>query len=406
MTVAGSLDSARSGVPVAVARQPILDRAEEVRGYELLYRPAGAAALGPEGATSNVIVRALADIGLDALVGELKAWVNVTREFLLEVRELPLPPERTVIELLEGQEVDDELLAVLGELRGAGFRVALDDFRFDPGWEQLVLHADAVKLDIRELPGARLENAVRRLRRPGLYLLAEKVETRLEYEQCRALGFDGFQGYFFAQPILVHGGTVPTHRLAGLAALAQAGDDVSFEELERLITQDAGLAYKLVRFANSAYIASRARVASVRGALTLMGAVNVRRWTMLLALAGLTDRPQHLLATGLLRARQCELLARPPVDPAVAFTVGLFSILPALVGSTMEALVSGLPFEERVSGALLDHAGEEGTLLAGVLAFEHGAFDACESYGLDLLELAQVYRDALAWVQKSAPHLA
>ena len=59
MTVAGSLDSARAGVPVAVARQPILDRAEAVRGYELLYRPAGAAALGPDGATSNVIVRAL-----------------------------------------------------------------------------------------------------------------------------------------------------------------------------------------------------------------------------------------------------------------------------------------------------------------------------------------------------------
>ena len=61
MTVAGSLDSARAGVPVAVARQPILDRAETVCGYELLYRPAGAAALGPDGATSNVIVRALAD---------------------------------------------------------------------------------------------------------------------------------------------------------------------------------------------------------------------------------------------------------------------------------------------------------------------------------------------------------
>ena len=154
--------------------------------------------VGPDGATSNVIVRALADIGLDALVGDRKAWVNVTREFLLEVRPLPLPPERTVIELLEGQAVDAELLDVLDELRDAGFRIALDDFRFDPGWEQLVEHADAIKLDIRELPGDALAEAVERLRRPGLYLLAEKVETRAEYEHCRALGFDAFQGYFFA----------------------------------------------------------------------------------------------------------------------------------------------------------------------------------------------------------------
>ena len=395
-------------MPVAVARQPILDRAEAIRGYELLYRPAGAVAgaFHPEGATSNVIVRALADIGLDALVGDHKAWVNVTREFLLEVRPLPLPPQRTVIELLEGQAVDEELLEVLDEIRAAGFHVALDDFRFDPGWEALVEHADAIKLDIRELPGDELAEAVERLRRPGLYLLAEKVETRAEYEHCRALGFDAFQGYFFAEPLLVEGGTVPTHRLGGLATLAQAGDDASFEELERLITQDAGLAYKLVRLANSAYVGSRAGVDSVRGALTLMGTVSVRRWSMLLALAGLTDRPQHLLATGLLRARQCELLARRPVDPAVAFTAGLFSILPALIGATMESLVAGLPFDARVSGALLDHSGEEGALLAGVLAFERGDFDACESFGIDLIELAEVYRAALAWVEQSAPHLA
>ena len=403
MTVAGSLDSARA---VAVARQPILDRAEAIRGYELLYRPAGAATLSPDGATSNVIVRALADIGLDALVGDHKAWVNVTREFLLEVRPLPLPPERTVLELLEGQAVDDELLEVLRELREAGFRVALDDFRFDPGWDALTRHADAIKLDIQELPGDALADAVARLRRPGLYLLAEKVETRAEYDHCRALGFDGFQGYFFAEPVLVEGGTVPTHRLAGIAALAQAGDDVSFEELERLITQDAGLAYKLVRLANSAYVGSRTSVSSVHEALTLMGTVNVRRWAVLLALAGLTDRPQHLLATGLLRARQCELLARRPVEPAVAFTVGLFSILPALVGTTMETLVDGLPFDAAVSGALLEQAGEEGALLAGVLAFERGDFEACDSYGIDLLEVAEVYRAALAWVEQSAPHLA
>src|SRR5688500_1499182 len=238
MTAAGSLDCARAGAPVAVARQPILDRTEAVRGYELLYRPAGAAALGVGGdgysATSNVIVRALADIGLDALVGDRKAGVNVTREVRPEGRRVPPPAGRTVIERLEGQAVDDELLEVLDELRESGFRIALDDFRFDPGWEELVGHADAIKLDIRELPGVALEEAVERLRRPGLYLLAEKVETRAEYEHCRALGFDAFQGFFFAQPVLVEGGTVPTHRLTSLAELAQAGD-ADFEELERLI---------------------------------------------------------------------------------------------------------------------------------------------------------------------------
>ena len=101
-----------------------------------------------------------------------------------------------------------------------------------------------------------------------------------------------------------------------------------------------------------------------------------------------------------------EVLAHRPVDPAVAFTVGLFSILPALAGTTMEALVGGLPFDAPVSGALLEQDGEEGALLAGVLAFERGEFEACESFGIDLLEVAEVYRAALAWVEQSAPHLA
>src|SRR5690242_4828010 len=77
---------------VAVARQPILDRTESITGYELLYRSTHAvpASLDADGATSKVIVRALADIGLDRLVGDRLAWVDVTREFLLGVRPLPL----------------------------------------------------------------------------------------------------------------------------------------------------------------------------------------------------------------------------------------------------------------------------------------------------------------------------
>jgi EAL and modified HD-GYP domain-containing signal transduction protein len=389
---------------VAVARQPILDRAEEVTGHELLYRSTRSVGAAPdaEGATSKVIVRALADIGLDRLVGDKLAWVNVTREFLLGVRPLPLPPERVMLELLEGQEVDARLLDVLAELRESGFRIALDDFRFDHGWEQLLEHADAVKLDVRELGlGPALEEAIARLRPWDVTLLAEKVETRAEYDACRALGFDRFQGYFFAQPLLVEGDAVPTHRVAGLTALARAGQATTFEELERLITQDAGLAYKLVRLANSAFVGARGRVTSVRGVLARMGSVNVRRWAMLLSLAGLTDRPQHLLATGLLRARQCELLAAPPADPACAFTAGLFSILDALLGTPMPELLAGLPFDARVPDAILDHSGPEGPLLAAVLAYERGDFDAVP----DLAAVAAAYRDALDWVERAAPHL-
>jgi len=187
--------------PVAVARQPIFDRSGQIVGFELLHRPMPIH--DADVATANLIVRSVADIGLERLVGPHPAYVNVTREFLLAIRPLPLAPEHFVLELLENQTIDDALLEVMHELTAAGFRIALDDFRFTDGWESLIARTNTVKLDIRELPSDALADTVARLREHDVTLLAEKVETGAEYELCRALGFDAFQGYYFAEPQLV-----------------------------------------------------------------------------------------------------------------------------------------------------------------------------------------------------------
>ena len=187
--------------PVGVARQPIFDRSGKIVGYELLHRPMPIR--DADAATANVIVRSVVDIGLEQLVGAHPAYINVTREFLLDFRPLRIAPGQFVLELLENQTIDDALLEVMQELTAAGFRIALDDFRFADGWESLIELAGTVKLDIRELTGDALVDTFARLGDHDVTLLAEKVETRAEYELCRALGFDAFQGYFFARPELV-----------------------------------------------------------------------------------------------------------------------------------------------------------------------------------------------------------
>ncbi len=187
--------------PVGVARQPIFDRSGKIVGYELLHRPMPIR--DADAATANVIVRSVVDIGLEQLVGAHPAYINVTREFLLDFRPLRIAPGQFVLELLENQTIDDALLEVMHELTAAGFRIALDDFRFADGWESLIEFAGTVKLDIRELTGDALVDTFARLGDHDVTLLAEKVETRAEYELCRALGFDAFQGYFFARPELV-----------------------------------------------------------------------------------------------------------------------------------------------------------------------------------------------------------
>jgi c-di-GMP phosphodiesterase len=392
---------------VAVARQPIFDRSESIAGFEILYRSLTGPFTDAEGATSAVIVQSLADIGLERLVGDARAYINVTREFLLKVRPLPMPPDRVVLELVGTHSADPELLGALRDARDAGFRIALDGFRYDPGLDPLLEVASVVKLDVLALSGAALLKQVRELRQRGLTLIALKVESREEYDACRAMGFDGFQGYFFAEPAVVSGPTAPTHRLGALTELVAPGRKASFEEIERVISQDAGLSHKLVRLASSASIGVRQPVSSVRQALILLGTVAVRRWAMLLALSGMTDKPQHLLTIGLVRARLCELLAdaHPLAATDRAFTVGLFSVVDALLGKPMQALLDELPFDNRITHALLDHDGPEGRLLAAVLAYERGDFNDVPRFGVGLPALAAAYREAIGWAEGATVQL-
>jgi c-di-GMP phosphodiesterase len=368
-----------SAPALAVTRQPILDASERVTAFQLLAEPAEA------------LPQALAEIGLERLAGVRPAHIAVTRKLLVAVRPLPFPPERVVLELPADRPADDLLVAAAREARRSGFRIALDGFTGETG--PLLALADAVKV------GPDVEAATVMIARDhGLEVIAAGVDTRAGYGRCRKLGCEAFQGRYFAEPVVFTGAAVPTYRLRALALLARH-DAVSFEQLERVISEDPGLALKLVKLANSAFFGGRHRVGSVRQALMALGSVAVRRWATLLVLAGATDRPTHLLELGLLRARLCELVAArtPDAEAERAFTAGLFSVVDSLLGVKMPTLLAELPFDERTARALDEHAGPEGRVLAGVLAYECGDFDGCARHGVSLVDIARAFAEALDW---------
>src|SRR4051812_2622553 len=180
---------------VVVARQPIFDAGWDVIAYELLYRSLDedARPVNPEAMTAGVLASAFSDLGLDLLVGDRPAHINVTRDFLLEMRPLPLEPTRTVIELVEDQVVDKALVTVVEEAVDAGFTLALDDYTHAPHLKPLLDLASIVKLDVQALTPRQLEAEVRKLAARDLTLVAEKVETAEEYELCRELeAFDAY----------------------------------------------------------------------------------------------------------------------------------------------------------------------------------------------------------------------
>ncbi len=395
-----------------VARQPILDRSLRLYAYELLFRPSATArsagTLDPNLMASRVILGALGDIGLEGLVGEHRAFVNMTRDLLLSAAHEVLPPGATVLELLEDVPADDEVLEAVEALSRRGYRIALDDFVYHPSLEPLLELADIVKLDVLEMSFDEIERAVDKLRPFDVQLLAERVETHEMYQRCRGMGFDYFQGYFFARPQIVAGRTLPHGQVTALELLRLLNDPgTDFDELEAVVSRDMSLSYRLLRHLNSPALGLRRKVTSSREALVLLGERNVRKWASLVVFSSVGgDKPSELLKSAQVRARMCEQLAvaaGEPVAPATAFTAGLFSLLDALLDRPMEVALAPLGLTGDLREALVDGSGPLGDVLAVALAWERGDWDAVTARRERVAVADEVLRrcafDAFQWVE-------
>ncbi|ALP51716.1 hypothetical protein Tel_00365 [Candidatus Tenderia electrophaga] len=393
-----------------VARQPIYNRTQHVYGYELLYRH-GADEAQAEGdaATSQVILNAMTEIGLDSLVGARVACINLTRGFVVGQYSLPLPADRVVIEVLEDIAVDDELLAGVKHLVKQGYTIALDDFIYQESMLPLLALAHIVKLDVQAISEEELRAHVHALREyPHLKLLAEKIEIPEEYEVCRELGFDYFQGYFFSRPKIIRRTRLPSNQLALMQLLAEVQrPDTTIPKLETLITQDVGLSYKLLRYINSAFFAMPKSVDSIQRAVLLLGTKVIQKWATLLVLARVEDKPSELMVTAVVRAKMCEILAKAVNYEAedTCFTVGLLSVLEALLDMPMEKVLGMLALSDEVNQALLRYEGTPGKLLQLALHYEYGEWDQLDYPELEEDVILDAYLQSIAWATEACRSL-
>ncbi|MBK7642290.1 MAG: HDOD domain-containing protein [Planctomycetes bacterium] len=396
-----------------LARQPILDRTLRLRGYELLARDSsGSFPIEQPGhvTTCQVLVEALGEFGLERVVGALPAYINITAEFLTGEVPLPLPPDRVVLELLETIEVTDEILQGAKRLKREGFTLAIDDFTsMRPRYEELLRLVDIVKIDCLGMRTEQLETLVRSLRPYGVRLLAEKLETPESFRECEGLGFEFFQGYFFARPDMLRGRTQAVDRSSLLRLLSKIQDpDTTPEELEVIIAQDPVLSLKLVRFLNSAQVGLRRRIESLREVVVYLGSDAVRNIACVMLLARVDDKPRELMVTAMLRARMCEELSRSRQEaaPQRAFTVGLFSMLDALVDQELKDVIGPLPLHEEIHAALLHRSGKLGTQLDLVLAYERCDFGRLPPSDPTPGAMREAYLSSLGWVMKMEQELA
>lgn len=392
---------------IFIARQPIYDRDIKLIGYELLYRAGDTdVAEFDDGkiASSQVILNGFLNIGFDGLVGSSLAFINITEDFILDESLTPMFENQTILEVLEDIEPTAEIVAGIKRLKDKGYRIALDDFQYSPKYDELLVLADFVKLDVIELSTADVIRELNHLKKYDLKIIAEKVETPEMYAFCNELAFDFFQGFHFCKPQLVTHKHVRSNKLVVLNLFKQlTKPDFDFNEIEKALAQDVTLTYKLLRYVNSAAFAQRKEIDSIKEALLLVGGDTIKKWTSMILLMQLAEgQPQELLVTALVRARMCELLEnKNSNNNGQMFTVGLLSLLDALMDQALVDLLDELILSTAVKFALLDHAGERGELLHNVILYEHGEWSELVKHGVDAQDYLSCYMDAVKWADYS-----
>lgn len=397
-------------VDIFAARQPIHDRANQVVAYEVLYRAgAGPAAAGAvdEKASFRALSNFLVEIGLDRLVGDRLAFINVPEPLLGSEELRLLPQDRVVLEILETVAPTPENLVQVRALKEAGYRLAMDDYVFESVHDPFLEWVEMVKVDVVVASEAALRAGVPRLQARGLKLLAEKVETPAVHELCRGLGFDFFQGYYYAKPALVHQKAVRGAHATSVRILAELQNPAaSVEDVHRILSSDAVLSYKVMRLVNSASSGLRRRVDSLEQAIIYLGNDRIRALASLTIMASVTGKPQELLRVGMIRARMAEEMARVTglENPSRFFTVGLFSVLDALMDLPMGELLPQMPLLPEVAEALsgaAPAASDLARILHVVTAYERGDWAAVE-FWVPGCPASWLYQEAVSWAAEAA----
>ena len=400
---------------VFVARQPIFDSKERLFAYELLYRRNALAQRADVEDThfmsADVIVGTFLGVGMDALTGNAFGFVNFGREQLVSDSWQLLERDRVVIELLETVACDDETIAACRRLVDAGYRLALDDYEIDPRTAPLLELASIVKLDVLGRTPEQIQTIASAFRsQKNLKLLAERVETSEVRDQCVALGFEYFQGYFYSKPETITNQDVAASELATMRLLNLLQDPRATEsDIESAFSTDLALCYKLLRMVNAAAVGGRG-IESIPHAVRLVGRQALHRWVALLFVSSLgrgTDVNRELALSAITRARMCELVARAgrnSRDPGSAFVTGMLSLIDVLLKVPMSKVLDQIDLSPEIAQALLRREGDAARPLTLVEAYERGEWDAVQTLARDGAlvehEIPGLYFDSLRWARE------
>jgi c-di-GMP-related signal transduction protein len=391
-----------------VARQPIVDKEENVFGYELLFRDGleNAFSGDTDEASRATLDRSLL-MGLDILCDGRRAFVNCTRDTLIKGLVTLLPSTTTVVEVLETVPADPDVIAACRSLKEAGYMIALDDYVADDPREALAEIADIIKVEMQLTTEPQRAEIIKRYGPWRCRMLAEKIETHGDFIRARDQGFVYFQGYFFRRPEMMNTRDMPANRLNYLRMLQEVSrPELDLNDLEKLIKAEASICYRLLRYLNSPMFGFKSEIHSVRHALSMLGERDVRRWVRLVAAVGAgQEKTSDLVLSALVRGRFGELLApKVPHGESDLFLLGLLSLIDAMLEMPMAEVLERVPLDHETKAVLLGQPSVLRPVFQLMLAHESGEWQAAhalsQSLHLESEEVALHYWQAQQWARE------
>jgi c-di-GMP-related signal transduction protein len=393
-----------------LARQGIYDSESQISAYEVLYRCDETRALANDSpeendkASASVISQLFFNMDFVNILNNKPAFINFTKNHILQKIPESLPKKRVVIELLEHIEVDSDIIENVKSLHDKKYKIALDDFIFSESWAPLLDYADIIKLDVLNLDEKAIREAVEPLRGFKGQLLAEKIEDIQTFNICRDLGFTLFQGYYLDKPNLIKTSALSQDKTQLIRLINQLNDPATtIDEVEDSLLMQPKLSYRILRLTNSVAFYTGRKYETLLEAIAHLGLSQITNWASLLLLAVMDEVNDDLLERTLIRAKCCELLASnfPNIVPNRAFTIGLFSTLDAMFNQPLSELLQTIQLTEEMTNALLHETGKLGQLLQIVKNLEKGKFDELSTSGIKIDVLSKCYIDSIHFAREA-----
>ncbi|MFT5814711.1 MAG: EAL and modified HD-GYP domain-containing signal transduction protein [Psychroserpens sp.] len=395
------------------ARQPILDIDKNLFAYELLFRDSIINVfpdIDSDEATTKMMDASNFSLGISVFTGNKPAFINFTLETLLKGYPEILTTDELVVEILETVKPSKKLLLICKDLHQKGYTIALDDYIHQSVWQHFYPFIHIIKIDWQDTTLDTIKEVKIAITDfPHIKLLAEKVETYEEYNQALALGFELFQGFFFAKPEMIKTKSLSPSQVSMAELFYETSKkDIDLDCVTAVFERDVTLSYKLLRYANSAIFKRRSEISTIKQALVTLGSAELKRFLGLIFTANINpEKPAELINSAMARAKFCELMAsqvKSPIDNSIAFLTGLLSLIDAIVDEDLESILTKLPLAQEMKDTLLTRESDTAALIILIELIERAEWSKTttimEKLGLEKASVLKSYNEAMTWADE------